>query len=35
MVPEGQVVQGVPLAPHLGHPSTEERVRFRGAAELG
>lgn len=28
----GQVVQGVPLVPHLGHPSTE-RVQFASAAK--
>lgn len=35
MVPEGQVVQGVPLAPRLGHPGTKQRERFGGSAELG
>lgn len=32
---EGRVVQGVPSAPCLGHPGTEERARFGGAAKLG
>lgn len=30
----GQVVRGVPLAPHLGHPGSEERVWFARTAKL-
>lgn len=35
VVPEGQVVQGVPSAPGLGHPGTKERAWFGGSAKLG
>lgn len=33
VVPGDRVVQGVPLAPHLGHPGREERVLFVRAAQ--
>lgn len=33
MVLGDRVVQGVPLAPHLGHPGREERVWFVRAAQ--
>lgn len=35
VVPEGRVVQGVPSAPRRGHPGTEERAGFGGAAKRG